>query len=128
MKLTAEQLMKARSAKSAEELMELAKADGIEVTEEQATEQFTMLHSEGELADDELENVSGAGCGDDDSNEPPFKSGDRVRVTTGKWKGRTGTSNGMNYTSHGDIAIMAWVTFDDNGSRESVNVDYLEHI
>ena len=62
MKLTAEQLMKARSAKSAEELMELAKADGIEVTEEQATEQFTMLHSEGVLADEELENVSG-GCG-----------------------------------------------------------------
>ena len=63
MKLTAEQLMKARSAKSAEELMELAKADGIEVTEEQATEQFTMLHSEGEIADEELDNVSG-GCGD----------------------------------------------------------------
>ena len=63
MKLTAEQLMKARSAKSAEELMELAKADGIEVTEEQAMEQFAMLHSEGELADEELDNVAGGGCG-----------------------------------------------------------------
>ena len=63
MKLTAEQLMKARSAKSAEELMELAKAEGVEATEEQIRAQFDAMHKEGELADDELNNVSGAGCG-----------------------------------------------------------------
>ena len=114
--------------KLTEELIVIAKAEGIEASEEEIKAQFDAMHKEGELADDELNNVSGAGCGDDDSNEPPFKSGDRVRGTAGKWKGRTGTSNGMNYTSRCDIAIMAWVTFDDNGSRESVNVNDLEHI
>lgn len=127
MKLTAEQLMKARSAKSAEELMELAKADGIEVTEEQATEQFTMLHSEGVLADEELDNVAGGCGGDEDQDEHWFNPGDRVRVTAGEWKGRTGTSSGMNYTTAGG-ATCAWVTFDDNGKSVSCNVNYLEHI
>ena len=127
MNFTPEQLKKAKAAKTAEELITLAKAEGIEATEEQIKAQFDAMHKEGELADDELENVSGAGCdGDDDSNEPSFKSGDRVRVTAGYWKGRTGTSNGYDYTS--DLSIMVWVTFDDNGKRESVNSEYLEHI
>ena len=69
MKLTAEQLMKARSAKSAEELIALAKAEGIEATEEQIKAQFDAMHHAGELADDELDNVAG-GCGDDDKKSP----------------------------------------------------------
>ena len=129
MNFTEEQLKKMKTAKTAEELIAIAKAEGIEATEEQIKAQFDAMHKEGELADDELNNVSGAGCGDDDdSNEPPFKSGDRVRVTAGDWKGKTGTSNGVNYTAHIGNVIMAWVTFDDNGKRESVNVNYLEHI
>ena len=127
MNFTKEQLAKMKAAKTTEELIAIAKAEGIEATEEQIKAQFASMHNEGELADDELENVSGAGCdGDDDSNEPSFKSGDRVRVTYGDWKGRTGTSNGYDYTS--DLAIMVWVTFDDNGKKESVNSEYLEHI
>ena len=127
MNFTPEQLKKAKAAKTAEELIALAKAEGIEATEEQIRAQFNAMHKEGELADDELENVSGAGCdGDGDSNEPSFKSGDRVRVTYGDWKGRTGTSNGYDYTS--DLAVMVWVTFDDNGNKKSVNSEYLEHI
>ena len=125
MNFTQEQIAKAKAAKSAEELIALAKENGLELTEEEAKNYFEQWHKEGEIADDELENVSG-GCGDDDSNEPSFKSGDRVRVTYGDWKGRTGTSNGYDYTS--DLAIMVWVTFDDNGKRESVNSEYLEHI
>ena len=127
MKFTEEQLKKMNAAMSAEELIAIAKAEGIEATEEQIRAQFDAMHKEGELADDELNNVSGAGCdGDGDSNEPSFKSGDRVRVTYGDWKGRTGTSNGYDYTS--DLAVMVWVTFDDNGKKQSVNSEYLEHI
>lgn len=109
MKLTAEQLMKARSAKSAEELMELAKADGIEVTEEQATEQFTMLHSEGELADNELNNVSGGGCGGGDGLSEPFfkfKEGSRVRVKSGTYGGKTGTVTKVEQDGEGFIEAL----------------------
>lgn len=129
MKFTKEQLAKIKAAKTAEELIALAKAEGIEASEDEIKAQFDAMHKEGELADDELNNVSGAGCdGDKDPDEHWFNPGDRVRVTAGKWKGKTGTSNGMNYTVRGGLATMAWVTFDDNGNRESVNVDYLEHI
>lgn len=44
------------------ELLALAKENGIEMTEEQAKEYFAKLNTKtGELADDELDNVSG-GC------------------------------------------------------------------
>ncbi len=129
MKFTEEQLKKINTAKNAEELMALAKAEGIEASEEEIKAQFDAMHKEGELADDELDNVSGAGCdGDEDPDEHWFNRGDRVRVTAGDWKGRTGTSSGMDYTSCGGEANMAWVKFDDNGKIESVNSNYLEHI
>ncbi|MBR4026748.1 MAG: hypothetical protein IKJ01_04225 [Lachnospiraceae bacterium] len=62
--MTHEELVaKAREAKSAEEIMEMAKAEGMELTEEAAAEYYAMLNPEsGELSDDELDNVSGGGC------------------------------------------------------------------
>ena len=63
MNFTNEQLAKAKQAKSADELLVLAKENGIALSEEEATKFFAELHKDGEIADDELENVSG-GCGD----------------------------------------------------------------
>lgn len=75
MKVTNEQLVKAKTAKSAEELLALAKEAGIELTAEQAKEKFDILHSEGELADEELDNVAGgSSCinGRSYSDDPPY--------------------------------------------------------
>ena len=58
-----ELMEKAKQAKSAEELLAIAKENGIEATEEEAKQYFAQLHSAtGELSDDELDNVSGGGC------------------------------------------------------------------
>ena len=76
MKLTNGQLAKAKTAKSAEELLALAKAEGIALSKEEATKYFADLHKEGELSDDELDNVSGGGCGD--PPESRFKVGDWI--------------------------------------------------
>ena len=58
-----EQLIeKARAAKSAEELMAIAKENGMELTEEKAAEYFAQLNKSGELSDDELDSVAGGGC------------------------------------------------------------------
>lgn len=58
-----ELLEKAKQAKSAEELLTLAKENGMELTEEQATAYYAQLHpATGEVTDDELENVAGGGC------------------------------------------------------------------
>ena len=58
-----ELILKAKEASSAEELMALAKENGMEMTEEQAQAYFDVTHKTGELADDELDNVAGGGCG-----------------------------------------------------------------
>ena len=62
MQFTKEQITKAKAAKSAEELIALAKENGIALTEEEAAKYYAELNKEGELADDELDNVVG-GCG-----------------------------------------------------------------
>ena len=60
-----ELITKAKAAKSVEELLELAKASNVELSEEQAKEYFAKLNpTKGELSDDELDNVSGGGCGE----------------------------------------------------------------
>lgn len=61
-KFTLEQIEKARMAQSIGALISLAKENGINLSEAEATEKFEMLHKSGELADEELDNVAG-GCG-----------------------------------------------------------------
>ena len=60
-----ELIIKAQAAKSVEQLLELAKASNVELSEEQAKEYFAKLNpTKGELSDDELDDVSGGGCGE----------------------------------------------------------------
>jgi hypothetical protein len=68
---TPELIAKARSAKSAEELFELAKANEMEITEEDAKLYFAQLNANGAVADDELDAVAGGGScpGDDDEED-----------------------------------------------------------
>ncbi len=57
--MTNEMLAKAKECKSAEEFLAFAKENGIEVTAEQAAENLSKLHGEGELDDDALSDASG---------------------------------------------------------------------
>ncbi len=61
-KITPELIAKAKGAKSAQELIAIAKENGTELTKESAKAYFDQLHKTGELADDELDNVAGGGC------------------------------------------------------------------
>ena len=70
MKFTKEMIEKAKTAKNAEELAEMAKAENIELSTEEAEKAFAELHKSGELADEELDNVAGGGCGGDDNSSP----------------------------------------------------------
>ena len=74
MNVSKELIEKAKTAKSAEELLEMAKEESIEMSAEQAAEYFATIHASGELSDEELDNVSG-GCG----------SGDEPLFTVGQW-------------------------------------------
>ena len=56
-----------KQAKTLDELHMLAKANSIELSEEEAKEFFAYTHPTGNVADDELDNVSGGAC---DENNP----------------------------------------------------------
>lgn len=115
--MNTELIAKAKQTKSPEELMALAKENGIELTEESAQAYFNQLNPKtGELADDELsdselDNVSG-GCGggyDAGRPKPRFAVGETVlyihswlganRITaTGKVVKRSYENDGWYYT------------------------------
>ena len=62
-KFTPELIEKAKSAKTPEELMALAKENGVELTEESAKAYFEQLNPKtGEVSDEELHNIAGGGC------------------------------------------------------------------
>ena len=75
----AEMIEKAKAAKTAEELFEMAKANGVEITEDDAVTYFAQLNpTDGELDDDDLDSVAGGYvCS-------TGKVGDTVRVTSGE--------------------------------------------
>jgi hypothetical protein len=86
----AEMIEKAKIVKSAEELLELAKANNIDMTADEAATCFAQLNPKsGELDDDDLDNVAGGACGGS------VRVGDTVRVTSGETcpicGGNTGT-------------------------------------
>ena len=68
MQFSEEQIRKAVAAKSAEELLEMAKAEGLSLTEEEAEHYFKVLHADPadaecmELSEEEQENVAGGTC------------------------------------------------------------------
>ena len=69
--LTPEMIEKAKAANTVEELLTLAKDNNIEMTEESAKAYFAQLNpASGELSDDELDDVSGGGCGKSNNSTP----------------------------------------------------------
>ena len=54
-----ELLKKAKAAKSAEEIMEIAKAAGSEITADEAKQYFEEFRKNEELSDEELDSVAG---------------------------------------------------------------------
>ena len=59
MKLTEKQLEKIKSAKSAEEMIAFAKEEGLVLDEEKVNAMFAALPQNGELSDEQLDQVSG---------------------------------------------------------------------
>ena len=86
--LTTELIAKAKAAKSAEELFEIAKANNVEMTEEEAKTYFAQLNANGAVSDDELDIVAGGlGCpndGEESEAKPKLIPGQTVRVLGGK--------------------------------------------
>lgn len=81
--MTERLLEKARAAKSAGELLALAREEGVDLTSRQAEELFAKVNTPpaGELSDDDLDDVSGGGCVGAWAQPSRFKVGDHVMET-----------------------------------------------
>ena len=79
MTISKELLEKSKQAKTAEELLEMAKTENIELTEEEAAKAFAELNKTGELSDEELDNVAG-GCDEFKETKWKYNVGDYVIV------------------------------------------------
>ena len=94
--INAEMIEKAKSAKSAEELLELAKASNVEMTADEAATYFAQLNPKsGELDDDDLDAVAGGGCGGSDNDNPAVGVGDKLQITSGKNCSSCGSNMGI---------------------------------
>ena len=98
--LTPEMIEKAKAAKSAEELLAIAKAEGIEMIADEAATYFAQLNpAGGELDDDELDNVAGGAiCKEYDGNTDIGKT---VRITDGTVCPNCGGNMGILEWSYG---------------------------
>ena len=95
----AEMIEKAKVAKSVEELLEIAKANNIEMTADEAKTYFAQLNPKsGELSDDDLDNVAGGfGCEGSAVND----IGKLVCVTSGEFCSECGNKTGyVTATAH----------------------------
>ena len=73
---TPEIIEKAKAARSAEELLALAKENNVEMTEDEAKTYFVQLNPKsGELDDDDLDNVAGGACQSNSSGRTVVSSG-----------------------------------------------------
>ena len=80
--LTPELVEKAKAAKSAEELLALAKENNVELTEAEAKTYFEQLNANGAVSDDELDVVAG-GCDLFSDKARKIISGAKIRFISG---------------------------------------------
>ena len=90
--LTPEMIEKAKAAKTAEELLDLAKENNVEMTADEAKTYFAQLGPKsGELDDDDLDNVAGGAGGCLGATELPDGT---IRVTSGQTCSKCGGTEG----------------------------------
>ena len=113
-----EMIEKAREAKSAEELLKMARENGIELSPMEAKTYFSQLNPKsGELDDDDLDNVAGGlfGCFNFGNS---IRKGAKVRVLNGQKCRKCGSDIGY-YQSAAGATYVACI---NDGANFAVNV------
>lgn len=107
-----ELMEKAKLAKSAENLVELAKGEGIELSEQNAQIYFDFLNTSGELSEADLDIVAG-GKGDPKPPKPKYHEGQRCLIY---WP------TTMNYTPGVITVVETGVYSPELGTRYQVTL------
>ncbi len=122
--LTPQLLAKAKQAKNTEELIALAKENGVELTAESAKAYFDQLHKDGELADDELDQVAGGKrCGTtyNDYGQPETTPFNCCEFYTDKNTGERRPNDGRCDECKHDLGSFGSLGFRTCGCPERVN-------
>ena len=109
-------ILKAKQTKNAEELLSLAKENGIEMTEKEAATYFDQINKCGELTDDELDNVSGGGCS---------TAGGYTVVTSGLNCFITNPDGTSGYTSNFSVVYDTREILDGHGTVTETTVEFV---
>ena len=106
--LTPEIIEKAKAVGSVDELLTLAKENGIELTEDEAKTYFAQLNPKGgELDDNDLDSVAGGACASTEP-DPLHVVGTKVRVINGTVCKKCGGTDGtMEVSSYWYVACGA---------------------
>ena len=121
--LTPEMIEKAKVAKSAEELLALAKENNVEMTADEATIYFAQLNPKsGELDDDDLESVAGGGC-HDIMGKGHYSD---VQITDSHACPKCGSKIGFIATKRGYGAFFVFCKADDTEIGLCLDIDYVE--
>ena len=107
--LTSELIAKAKTAKSAEELLALAKDNNVELTEEEAKTYFEQLNANGAVSDDELDGVAGGSflgisCSSEDEEEQTLAFEENKPV--GRCRHCGSTNIGTHVTPDGGVSFI----------------------
>lgn len=126
MKSTTELIAEAKTAASAEELLAMAKANGLEITEAEAAQYYNFLNATvAELPDEALDAVAGGKGGKSSDKPPKYKIGQKFTIYFAVSRG----------TRHGTIEdIVSWRDIDTNklcytyvvNSEEYSNLQYMQ--
>ena len=137
MELTKEMMEKAKAAKTAEELAKIAKSEGVDLTAEDAEKAFAELHKNGELADEELDNVVGGRCNSKHSSAGEeereadvvhlYKVGQEVEVYyIGSTTSRAVVIETYTYRDHGYYRPGYKVRYKSNNKEEKISQFQIE--
>ncbi len=113
--MTEKMLAQARKAQSAEELLQLAKDNGMdEFAMEDAEDVYAQMHASGEMSDEEMENVAG-GCTTKVDGQKYTVVTSGLKCFTGKWEsgfnGKTclrSDNSSLRRTWRGDFTSMTF--------------------
>ncbi len=126
--MTEEMIAKAREAQSVEELLQLAKDNGMdEFTMEDAEDLYAQMHASGEMSDEEMENVSGGGCTVSVDGKKYKVVTNQTKCFTGQWV-ENRTSNKYNFelirTDHSSLRTTWNTGVDHNHCGSCIHLGF----
>ena len=113
MNFSNDMIEKAKTAASVEELLKMAKENGVEMTAAEAQEYFNFLNANDPLSEDDLAQVAGGGKGESDPDpKPEYYIGQKVYMYDTKGNYHEGEITGSSYSKKQQVFYYSTKWYD----------------